>query len=88
MPLTLLPAPPPFWIQKAIYTSAYYSSTYRFAVHIKYREFLPYANFITVNFIIAVFQIFPDIEVKIWLMLFYGLFILLLRIYMANAIFG
>ena len=40
-----------------------------------YREFSPYANFITANLITVVFHSIS----KIWLMRFYGLFILLLR---------
>ena len=51
-----------------------------------YREFSPYANFITANFVTAVFQnyiknfanaIFCDHKINIWLMLFF-----------ANANFG
>ena len=41
----------------------------------EYREFSPYANFITANFITAFFKTIT----KIWLMRFYGLFILLVR---------
>ena len=60
------------------------------AANKKYREFSPYANFITANFITAVFKNFLDHYLKIQLMQFYGLFILLLRPLaknLANAIF-
>ena len=61
-----------------------------------YREFSPNANFITANFVNAVFQNFPDIfcycdSIYILLMRFYVLFILLLRSLTKNlpsAIFG
>ena len=56
-------------------------------LNIRYREFSPYANFITANFVTVFFKTITIIL----LMRFYGLFILLVRSLakvLANAIFG
>ena len=63
-----------------------------------YRGFSPYANFISANFITAVFQNFPKILpyaifMYSWLMRFYVIFISLLRSiclmrFLANATFS
>ena len=55
----------------------YYQGMYSYS---KYREFSPNANFITANFITAVFQNFPDIFCYCD-----SMYILLMR-FLANAI--
>ena len=49
-------------IYKVLYILIKGLGIYLYGKNAKYREFLPYANFITANFITAVFKNFPDIS--------------------------